>query len=326
MKFFRLALLLLLLLPAPRARCAEPRWVRFDTEHFGIQFPDQEASAGVSFGKTLEALRGRVLAVIPAAGDAPKVNVLLAPDRASFDQLQPDGRAPEWAVGTANVKTRTIIVYSPRGALDKRLSDEYEKTVLHELSHVYLSDAVQGRHLPRWLNEGVAQLVAGQWTSMDAARLTVTLLLDRLIPLKDLINHWPETESRAKLAYAESLALTNYLQESGRLSPVLENIRAGQTSSEALKSATGASLQTFEKRWLRFLRQKYTWLSILNQGCLWTFMALLLVVGWFLVKLRRKKQYERLDDDLTGPPLPPLRKLRPLRRRGDGDPPIRRVH
>jgi len=127
--------------------------------------------------------------------------------------------------------------------------------------------------------------------------MTLAVLGDSLIPLYELTYRWPKTERRAKVAYAQSLSFVLYLRQNLYLTPLLTEMRRGKNAHEALVEVTGLNLFQLENRWLRYLQRKHTWIMLFNEGCVWFAMALILVVGYVLVKLRRRRQYETLDGD-----------------------------
>jgi hypothetical protein len=303
---------LVVLAASVNAWAQDGRWGRLDTEHFAIFFVVSEGAAAARFAQSAEQLRSRVTDALGVDVTA-QTEVYLAPDRAAFEQLQPGRHVPKWAVGTALADEKKIVIYSPAGAWREGLQGEAAQTFVHELSHIYLPEALGHREPPRWLNEGFARMVAAEWRTNDSLRLTMALLFDEFIPLQELVSRWPSGESRAKLAYAESFSFVWFLDRRGYLRPFLTQLKNGESVAAALRHASGLNLASLEKQWRRYLRSRHTWLAVLDQGVMWAFMAALLVLGWWLVRRRRRAQYERLDDDLFPQPPPP-QKLRRYRR------------
>jgi Peptidase MA superfamily len=289
--------LFLLLLPA--LAVAAPRWIRYDSAHFGIFFVEREIRSATAFAKSAEELRTRVVKAFGEFDE--KIIVYLAPDRETYNELQPRDHIPEWSVGTAFPAKATIIMFSPTGALVEGLHGDNRQVFIHELAHVALFQVLGGRHAPNWLDEGLAQFVAREWQSTDSVRLTVALLFDGLIPLSELTTHWPRGGSRAKLAYAQSLSLVIYLNQRRDLLPLLAALADGQNSARAVRSATGLAPSVFEKRWRRYLERRHTWLSVLNTRCIWSASGLLAVFGYFIFRRRQRRKYARLDDDMYAP-------------------------
>jgi hypothetical protein len=288
---------LLIVLATASVATAAPLQVRYDSEHFGVIFPSSKMAVVLPFARRLEGLRTRVVQQL-GFDVTEKVIVRLAPDRQAYEALIGEPRPPKWSVGLARPDLKTIVMFTPDATLRDGPTGNEATVFMHELTHVYLYCRLGNRRAPRWLDEGVARMVAGEWNSFDAARLTLALLFDSLIPLPDLFGEWPSGGERARLAYAESLSLVMYLRKNGQLTPLLEKLADGYSVVDALTATTGVGLGRFEQMWKRDLGRRESWLMGLNQGALWFFLALLLVVGALVDRVRRRRKYERLDDDL----------------------------
>jgi len=313
MRRFLISLLLLGLYAAP-ASGAEMKWLPHETEHFIVYFTNNEGDQAAAFGRGAETLYRQSARTLGDVFDG-KITVYLAPDRETYNALQPHRSAPEWSVGAAIPRRNTIIMFSAGGAFREGIRGGAAQTFVHELTHLALHQLAGKRRVPRWLDEGLAQMLAGQWSSGDAYRLTVAVLFDRLIPLEELVRGWPREASRARLAYAQSLSLAIYLEREGYLPPLLQAIQEGYRNEQALERAIGlTSLPELEKNWRRYLRRHHTWLVFLNHGCVWSLIGLLALVAFFVLRRKRREQYERLDDD-PGPPDPRLAPPYRLRRR-----------
>jgi len=291
--FLLIATVALSLLPA--AALAEVQWQRMDTDHFAIFFPAEEGPGAMVFAKRAEKIREHVVEELGLDFKV-KVTVYLAPDRETYNELQPRGHVPEWSIGTALVSRNTIIMFSPRGVTRESVRSDTAEVFAHELAHVTLHILARGQRLPRWLQEGVAQLVARQWRTRDTLNLTWAVLLGRLIPLSNLGNNWPKSGGRARLAYTESLSFIIYLRQNLYLTPVLIKLRNGMPLHDALVEVTERNLLELEAAWRSNLRRRQTWILLFDEGFLWFAMALLLIVGYVVVKFRRRKQYQRLGD------------------------------
>jgi len=271
-------------------------WQRLDTSNFIVFFPEDEGPGAMVFGQRAEKIRTYVLSEM-GQNSTTKINVYLAPDRGTFDTLQPKHHAPEWSVGTAIAAQETIVMFSPRGSLKEGVRADDAEVFAHELAHLYLADLLKSRSIPRWLQEGLAQMVARQWERGDALRLTLAVLVDRLIPLSALMNRWPEAQGPAHLAYAEAFSFTLFLRKKQYLAPMLSAMNNGRGAPEALTAISGKDLRQLEEEWRAYLKENQTWVLLSNQGCLWTFAALMAFAAFFLLKLRRRRQYEALDDE-----------------------------
>ena len=84
-------------------------------------------------------------------------SIYIMPTRKLFrDALR--GRLPMWASAYANPMMDRMVVKSPRWNPD----DSFEKSLIHELSHLLIHKHVGARELPRWLDEGLAIFYSGE--------------------------------------------------------------------------------------------------------------------------------------------------------------------
>ncbi|MDB5035673.1 MAG: hypothetical protein JWQ98_2914 [Chlorobi bacterium] len=166
MRRFRALLLLLPFLPFARGMLsAAPaqRTARYQSAHFILTAP-----AGGDVGRLLDELESayrdvqryglRMPARVEARSHGSTADFAIAAGVARFNLAA--------AVG-ARIELQPMSVLLRRGELTRALR--------HELTHVALAEAAR-RGLPRWLNEGMAMMVAGE---MQPERITF-VRLDRL--------------------------------------------------------------------------------------------------------------------------------------------------
>ena len=83
----------------------------------------------------------------------------------------------------------------------------------HEITHVVLAGNFGNKHVPRWVDEGVAVLTEPQEKVQQHKKNLAKSLQNReLMPLRDLVqlNNFPEAK-QITVFYAESVALVDYL-------------------------------------------------------------------------------------------------------------------
>lgn len=231
-----------------------------------------------------------------AAGDtgAPIV-VFLAPDPARFDSLT-GGAAPGWAGGVAAPSVGWIVLpaySSERGAIQA-----LGGTLRHELAHVRLHRWLGDLAIPRWFDEGYAQIAAGEWDIASAWQVRLAFALHRAPPLDSLELGFPSAAAQARFAYLMSATAVEYLlQSSGEagLRSFLRRWRDEGDMERALRNTYGVTLGQFEEDWRGFVRRRYGWAYLLSQAVIfWLFASLLLVVLW----LRRRRLYRRRIEGL----------------------------
>jgi hypothetical protein len=181
-----------------------------------------------------------------------------------------------------------------------------DQILKHEMVHLILHHNIRSVHLPRWLDEGVAQ-----WLSEGVAELLEApqrsffeeaLLSGRYIPLRDLKHSFPRDKKSLMLAYEESRSFIAFI--SGRygddsIFEILEQLQKGNDIHTAFTASLNASPEEIEDRWIRQQRRQTTWFIFLA-GHIYEFLflagALLTVIG-FIRFLIKKRNYRDEDDD-----------------------------
>lgn len=190
------------------------------------------------------------------------------------------GRAPGWGAGVAFPAARTIILRADLPDIDQ--------TLRHELAHLVLRTTVRGR-LPLWFDEGYAAWGSGEFTRLASLELNLAVASGKLPTLEELNRMLRGSAVSADLAYA--LAASAVLEivhrpPPGGLAPLLERLERGEDFETALTEATGLSLDRFEETWQLSLRRRYSLLTWLVAGGMWSLVALSL--GGLLWYRRRR--------------------------------------
>ncbi|MEJ2068286.1 MAG: hypothetical protein P8Y09_10165, partial [Deltaproteobacteria bacterium] len=88
---------LILLLPGPLGASS---WLELSSPHFTMRYQEPERKMALFLLQRAEEVRG---SIIQDAGRAPPAPTLiyLAPTWEQFQEVQPQGQPPTWAVGTA---------------------------------------------------------------------------------------------------------------------------------------------------------------------------------------------------------------------------------
>lgn len=174
---------------------------------------------------------------------------------------------PEEAIKTTSTiglcKYNKLMVTSPRGTLR---GYRWRDTLSHEYVHLVISQKTRNR-IPIWLHEGIAKHTEARWREnvepgLEPPRedlLARRIESNDLVPLADMspsIALLPSQDD-ATVAYAEVFTVVEYLvQEHGTsaVRRVLDAVRDGKTSEEAVAAVAGIDWPTFESRWMRWLR------------------------------------------------------------------------
>ncbi len=216
------------------------------------------------------------------------------------------GRAPGWGAGVAFPGARTIIL---RADLP-----DIEQTLRHELAHLVLRTSVRGR-LPLWFDEGYAAWGSGEFSRLASLELNLAVASGKLPTLEELSRMLRGSAVSADLAYAlAASAVLEIVQRPppGGLTPLLDRLQQGEDFETALTEATGLSLDRFEESWQAALRRRYSLLTWLVAGGMWSLVAFSL--GGLLWYRRRRDRPRRaaLDEGWTVEPESPP---------NEGDPP-----
>jgi len=159
--------------------------------------------------KMLETARVEFSAHLDGGTGPIQVHIAATPEEF---QRYATGFSGKKVVGVAHSEKGLIAVKAPYLA---GVDQDYGGTLRHELVHVLLYRTVGGDRLPRWLNEGLAMMLAGEYRW--AAPFTVARMYAgrEIIPYKDLdfALMAPGTEMEFGSAYAQSLSMTRFLHD-----------------------------------------------------------------------------------------------------------------
>lgn len=231
-------------------------------------------------------------------GSGSSMQIYITPTQKMFLQLQPDA-PPDWADGTAWPKEGLIFLRSP-DFRDGR-SDPLTQVLDHEISHVLLGRAFAHRPVPRWLQEGVAQLMEGTHQHRSLEKISEGLLGNSLLSLRELSRGFPAHQSRAQLAYAQSVDFVTFLLRNyGRHSiPLLiDEMARGSDFDQAIFVTTGRTVDELDTLWQGKHRESFLWLqTVVNDTTIMAVGGFLLVFGFVRAYIRRRKQVLHWDGE-----------------------------
>lgn len=263
-----------------------------ETAHFNFEHEAQgERLASHLAGRAEEIYAGLSRDLGVRAPGRITVRVAATPEQ--FRAMQPATPA-EWARATAYPARRLIVI---QGWGDTRP----ETTLAHELCHIMLQGALRGRPAPAWLAEGLAMHYGGQWELERWATLSQALLFGSLIPLSELTYGFPRQTSRARLAYAQSHSLVDYIRgqwgEDG-LRRLTHSLAAGEDPERALQSATGLSGAELERRWVKSLKLRFSWVPIITStAALWAALTALSLYVWRRKRAAARERLRRWEEE-----------------------------
>jgi hypothetical protein len=175
---------------------------------------------------------------------------------------------------------------APRGAEAVDLEEVFK----HELVHVALEDAVGGRHVPVWFNEGLAIQLSGENPYDRHATMWNATLSGTLIPIADLDRAFPMDPHEVNVAYAESADFMRFLSrraDRARFAAMIDRVREGEPFDRAVALAYGSDLRKLEFQWRSEAERRYSlWPVLAGGGLVWIGVMAALVAAY--VKRRRR--------------------------------------
>ena len=225
------------------------------------------------------------------------IHVYLAHTDQQFREMQP-GNAPTWADATAYPALGVVYLRSSNARKNGQ-SKAIEQVFDHELVHIILGRAFMPNHPPQWLQEGVAQVMAGEFTPETTDKIAQGMIGGGLISLEDLTRGFPSDPRKAQLAYAQSADFVAwYEMQYGpkALSDLIKEMAGGATTRAAVRRTTGVFLEDIDKEWRgRFSSGIPVSFASLakSMDIWWAFGGIALVIGGIL---RRRQFHRRLDE------------------------------
>jgi hypothetical protein len=213
-------------------------------------------------------------------------------------------RLPEWGGGGAIGRDTVIIPVDKSLAADMAI----DRVTLHELVHIALERQYGRLRIPRWLHEGMAMTLSGELSFEEQAALSRAVFAHRLLPLDSIERVNRFDAYGAALAYSQShLAVLFIIQTWGMdaLPELLTTLRKTGTFDAALMAVFGLTPQEFERLVNDAVTARYRYLFLIGDTWLyWLPGALLVVVGFIAVRLRKKKRLAQMELEERGTRLP----------------------
>jgi hypothetical protein len=156
---------------------------------------------------------------------------------------------PELPAGAPAAAFRDLhLVVMSLGSPIPQETGDLEQHLRHELAHLALDEAVDGKDVPRWFHEGFAIHVSGEDASARAEALCVAALRDRLLGLRDVAARFPEGPASGSIAAAEAAELVRFLAASrGRFSALVGQLAEGPTCPDGSRDACPAATASFDR-------------------------------------------------------------------------------
>ena len=216
-------------------------------------------------------------------------------------------------VGIAKPDEGLIAVKAPNLTMG---GADYRGTLRHELIHVLLARHTSPDNLPRWLNEGIAMVLSGEYRWESRARVAQMYWQGRLIPYRDLLFVFlePGKEMEFGDAYAQALSMTRYLMDQLGEEAFWRVVLAldSKTFGDALRAEAGMSPMDFYDDWTGSLWTVALIFSLVSGFSIFQLMAILTVIAYFRKRRRglatvrawEEEEQATTDDEEVSDPLP----------------------
>lgn len=206
-------------------------------------------------------------------------------------ELAPEGAPPPpYAAGVAYPSLHLVLL--ALRAPQTWDAPDLSELLAHELTHVALTDAVAGHHVPRWFDEGLAIHESGEVPWARTKTLWDATLGKHLLPLSYLDRGFPADSYEVNEAYAESADFVRFLMrdtDRARFGALLQRVRVGVPFDRTLEDAYGADVRKLEYEWREELGRRFGVIPMITGGgLLWIAIAGLAGAAW-LKKRRRAK-------------------------------------
>lgn len=240
-----------LLAKAQKDAATEESFSENQSSHFTLRFEGKQTSESFRHS-ILATLESQYDELSQTLGASPRdtITVILYTNQAFFDVTQ----APSWTGALNDGKLRI-----PINGLDA-LTPELARVLKHELAHSFITYISRGR-CPQWLHEGIAQLVEPRSLNGRGKRLAQLFQTQHALPFYMLEGGFMTlSSSEAAVAYDESLAAVQYIQETYGMSDVqrvLERIGEGTSPEAALRNTVHSGYRELETEVGKFLASKY---------------------------------------------------------------------
>jgi hypothetical protein len=242
-------------------------------------------------------------------GPGSPIRVILA-EEGSAEALS----VPRWVAGYARPDQGVLVLFPARAP--SYPDSSVEDLLRHEMAHVLVGRASNGRPLPRWFHEGVAMIAGLSWGLEEQSRLAATLLRGGEVPLAEVDRRFGGSEGEVRSAYTLAGAFVRDLMaRHGRdvVATILSGVAAGQPFDEAFARSTGAPLAEAERTFWAQQTFWYRWVPFLSSSAvIWILITLLAL--WAIQRRRRRDAAQRalweaeeaarlveLSEDLPGP-------------------------
>lgn len=167
-----------------------------------------------------------------------------------------------------------------------------QSVLAHELAHLVLGSYLEGKDIPRWLNEGFAMYESHEMRINHYAIVASAAIRGDLIKLQNLDYAFYAEGAKLDLAYAQSYYLMSYII--GEFGPqkfrrLIDKYVETYNLKTAVKKALGIDFDQFDKGWRASIKERYFVVSVFAYSSPVWIMVILAAIIYFIIKQRNKK-------------------------------------
>ncbi|MFO7973131.1 MAG: hypothetical protein R6V12_00685 [Candidatus Hydrogenedentota bacterium] len=262
---------------------------------FRIEYPKGEERLAAITLKNLEDVLADWGKYLDAGEQPVMVHICASPgefaSRAGFSP-------PAEVGGVAHSEDGIIVLRTPNQLPNPKY---YEGVVRHELIHVLLARNTDLTHLPRWLNEGIAMHISGEYRWNSTFHVARMYMADRLYSYDDLMLHFHISQRERPFGdlYAQSLSMTAYLYDSLGEEAFWDMVYALREKDfpEALGDAAEMTPEEFWDAWYNSLWKIAVISTVVSGFGVFHLMALLLIVAYMRKRRRNRTVMKRWEHE-----------------------------
>jgi len=161
------------------------------------------------------------------------------------------GRTHPWIAALAYASEDLIVIDGSK--IEMIGMNDLMTTLTHELTHILLAQAVEGRDaLPLWFNEGVAVWASAPLFPTPREETILAAKSGRLLHYSELNDSFPSSHREVELAYAESHEFISHLETrfgQGTIKAVIGQMKNGASVDDALLQVTHEPLDQLWDEW-----------------------------------------------------------------------------
>lgn len=271
-------------------------WKSIESEHFLVMFTGSEGTAQ-NIQEIAENFYPKVIKDIGYSAKR-KITIWFCESQKEFGRSI-NAPIQDWAAGCAYPLHARIVIRDPDSLQDKRI--KLSRLLKHEITHVifglYIGQNLE--YVPRWFNEGLAMYEAEEWTYNQYWTMLTGSLSNSLIPLYELTEDFPQDESQARMAYAQSCSIVTFMAKkygSESLKDCIRLIAQGRGMDEAMAGAIGIDSFWLERKWLKDIKGRYKWISLISSWVvLWGFVVLIALVAYLRRRAKNRQIIEQWE-------------------------------